>query len=1176
MAINREKVQAAAERYAARGQYDKAAREYQSMVEADPRDVRTWLLLADCLVRSGQVQQGVERYLHVAQHYEQQKDLQKALAVYRQVLNIDAGRVDVQLRCAEILDDQGMRADAAALYERAGITYAKAGMGAEAIAIFARLAEQEPNDVARRLRLAELHSREGQTAAAIEQFKRVCDQLWAAGAFQDYTRVAERLLYHDANIRDVQRDLASAYVRIGQARKAVAKLGSLLQATPEDVGCNEIFAYAMAQMGKEDKAASIAIEIARRVRKDNPDIGKVIALLEMVATWDSAQDAEAKRLLGELRGRAGKPPSGPSPGARPAATASSGPARAATASPTASVDDSVPDVDEVDFDDDMIEEVTDDDALEIDDETDFGGVGAEVELARDPNDAPASLADAVVAEARRGPEFGNAIEDVDKMLHEALVLVKYRLFEHALSHAEAAVALEPNHVRALGLKARIVSELSRHDEAARLHLQIVEIVHVSDPALAGTHLEALRKLDISPQLRQAAQNWEYALQSSDAPAVAEVATQTRASTTAPAAISGQDASGFDDDAFSILDDDLESGPAPDSSVVSASAVGLTLESEPEEIDEDDFSSLSDPKTDALERRSKAPEEDEFVLEDDIPLTTPMDAAADRAAGGSGDGGAAPAIDDDDDLARLNDFAGAHEPPEFERADGLGRGEASPDPILLADDDDAPMPIEGTQAPAGDAQAESGTVIPVATLDSEPIEFDLSDDEVPTETAEGAVPEGAASGSDLIIDDGVDAPIAVAEDEDDDSFSISVQTDSVAVPIPTVPADVEDRFGLDDDEMETTPIQLPPMEPIASAPLSESAAAAESGPELATQSHSDEFASPDEVSQNDVEIEAPPASPELDQSGDVEPPADIEPSIAAAATDDTDLSGELGEVEFFLSQGLDDDAREAVEGLLQEHPNHAGVKEWAVKLGLLAPTSTPVASAEAAPSGTQSAASLAARPSIAASAQASDEAEGHTDSPTAAGDAVASALQEALDAEALDVSGESGDSAARPLLSFDDDEDDDYLADIFSGSKPEEKASKGAAAPTGDAPRARAEVSGADAGTHFDLGTAYHGMGLADDALREFASAAQDPVWKARSLVMTAQIRVGLGQIDQAVADLREAVQSAQTKDESNHAAYELAVILTNEGNEEDAANLLTDLPAGYRDRDARLEVLRGF
>ncbi|HRI06895.1 MAG TPA: bacterial transcriptional activator domain-containing protein, partial [Nannocystaceae bacterium] len=117
MAFNREKALASAAKFAARGQHDRAAREYQSIVEADPSDIRSWVMLADCLVRAGDDKGAIERYLKIADFYAQQDEPTKAIAVYRQILGFDNNRLDVHLKIAALLRQLERIQDAVATYE---------------------------------------------------------------------------------------------------------------------------------------------------------------------------------------------------------------------------------------------------------------------------------------------------------------------------------------------------------------------------------------------------------------------------------------------------------------------------------------------------------------------------------------------------------------------------------------------------------------------------------------------------------------------------------------------------------------------------------------------------------------------------------------------------------------------------------------------------------------------------------------------------------------------------------------------------------------------------------------------------------------------------------------------------------------------------------------------------
>src|SRR5690606_35146086 len=83
----------------------------------------------------------------------------------------------------------------------------------------------------------------------------------------------------------------------------------------------------------------------------------------------------------------------------------------------------------------------------------------------------------------------------DKILFEARVYVKYRLFDHALDHVQALLEQQPNHVGALSLRARTLTELGRRAEAATVHVQVADLLSSEDPKLAIEHLEAALECD---------------------------------------------------------------------------------------------------------------------------------------------------------------------------------------------------------------------------------------------------------------------------------------------------------------------------------------------------------------------------------------------------------------------------------------------------------------------------------------------------------------------------------------------------------------------------------------------------------------------------------------------------------------------------------------------------------
>ncbi|MFO0636235.1 MAG: tetratricopeptide repeat protein [Nannocystaceae bacterium] len=497
MAFSKEKAHERAEKFAAKGQHDKAAREYQTIVENDPKDIRAWLMLADCLVRCGDRNGAIERYLQVAGYYAAQQQPQKAMAVYRQVVNLDPRRFDVHQKIAQLNLDLGRVPDAVAIYEQLGQAQLQAGNVSEALATFELIANAEPAAIPKRLRLAELYSRERMVDKAVEHFRIAGDQLLATGRKADYVRVAERLIYHKPDDPDSMRKLARVYLELGDARRALMKLNALLHADAHDRIGLELLAETFLALEKPDKATSVALELVRQLKaQGDSGAAEAARVATRALQWDPNHSELRAIAMGDGAAAPPRPRTVPPEPTRPTPVA----APVATAPP-------MPTVAEASDEDEVEDEVVEaDDLLELDEDDVIPSDSTSVPLptgggrgVRERNrsdDAPSrSMTDRVLSDvAGISPAVPDGV-DLDKILFEARVYVKYRLFEHAIEHVSELLAVQPDHVGALALRARALGELGRRSESAEAHIRVARLVVDRDPKLAREHLGAALDAD---------------------------------------------------------------------------------------------------------------------------------------------------------------------------------------------------------------------------------------------------------------------------------------------------------------------------------------------------------------------------------------------------------------------------------------------------------------------------------------------------------------------------------------------------------------------------------------------------------------------------------------------------------------------------------------------------------
>jgi len=102
----------------------------------------------------------------------------------------------------------------------------------------------DPENVASRIKLAELYSKEALKEEAVEEFSKAADFLRAENRIDDFIKVAERLVFHSPENMEITRELAGIYLRKKDPRRALQKLQLAFKADPRDERTLEMLAEA--------------------------------------------------------------------------------------------------------------------------------------------------------------------------------------------------------------------------------------------------------------------------------------------------------------------------------------------------------------------------------------------------------------------------------------------------------------------------------------------------------------------------------------------------------------------------------------------------------------------------------------------------------------------------------------------------------------------------------------------------------------------------------------------------------------------------------------------------------------------------------------------------------------------------------------------------------------------
>jgi tetratricopeptide (TPR) repeat protein len=327
VAIDRERILVAAQKYVEKKRYDRAAIEYQKILQEDPSDARILLKLGDLQSKMEAYADAVATYDRVGKFYASQGFALKAIAVFKQIREIIARHVPaldekyahITPKLAELYQQLGLTSDALAALDEVATRLQRQNRDPEAIDVFRRIVELDPTNPLPHLRLAEAYSRVKDIDAAVLEFGTASGQLLKLGRRDDALKVIDRILAHKPEPAHA-RIAAELYLQRGSVpdgMQALAKLQLCFQANPRDLDTLLLLARAFTQIGQAGKAIEVQKEMARIAR----DTNRADMFRELVAKLVKlAPNDEGVRELAAAAANAQTGPTSAGPTAQAAAT----------------------------------------------------------------------------------------------------------------------------------------------------------------------------------------------------------------------------------------------------------------------------------------------------------------------------------------------------------------------------------------------------------------------------------------------------------------------------------------------------------------------------------------------------------------------------------------------------------------------------------------------------------------------------------------------------------------------------------------------------------------------------------------------------------------------------------------------------------------------------------------
>jgi tetratricopeptide (TPR) repeat protein len=332
--FSKQKVLSAAEKFVQQGKLQNAIAEYEKVLKHDAKDLTVTNTVGDLYARLGDIAKAVECFKTVGDAYAGQGFTVKGIAIYKKITKL-LPSVDGSLKLAELYSQQGLFNDARAQYLQVAEDFMKGGDFSQAVRLFQKVLEMDPENVSMRVRLAEVYIHLGKKKEAWEIFSAAAESLRARGSLAAAEDILQRmqtlepgnsyvlLLRGHAALEtgdpknaikflekasDVDshpeglRDLLKACLQIGEVARAIPLAEKLLSVHNDPEGLF-LLAEGSARLGQYHEALDVYTQHADRLLA--ADSSKLLASLHTMI-GHLRDDAGSLETLLELLNKAGE------------------------------------------------------------------------------------------------------------------------------------------------------------------------------------------------------------------------------------------------------------------------------------------------------------------------------------------------------------------------------------------------------------------------------------------------------------------------------------------------------------------------------------------------------------------------------------------------------------------------------------------------------------------------------------------------------------------------------------------------------------------------------------------------------------------------------------------------------------------------------------------------------
>lgn len=183
VAVNKEKIIKNAQFFVGKGQLDRAVKEYEKLLEQDPRDAILLNTIGDLCLSINKTTDAVEYFKRAAQKFIDESFWGRGLAIYRKIVRADPKNLEHAEILADLFMKEGIQSEAKKLYAEIGRSYLQSESYPKAYQVFKKLGDLTMDDPAIHVKLAGLSIQLGLMENARDSYQTAATILSKQGDF---------------------------------------------------------------------------------------------------------------------------------------------------------------------------------------------------------------------------------------------------------------------------------------------------------------------------------------------------------------------------------------------------------------------------------------------------------------------------------------------------------------------------------------------------------------------------------------------------------------------------------------------------------------------------------------------------------------------------------------------------------------------------------------------------------------------------------------------------------------------------------------------------------------------------------------------------------------------------------------------------------------------------------